>query len=65
MADEKKSDAGDAKTIRAKVIRARGINHGDVHHEKGAVIELEPGQFADWEAVGIVEAVSPRAKAEG
>lgn len=60
MADEKK-----AGLVKAKVIRARGVSHGDVHHEKGAIIELEPGQFADWESVGIVEAVSPKAKVEG
>lgn len=59
MADEKK-----AGLVKAKVIRERGVNHGDVHHEKGSVIELEPGQFADWESVGIVEAVSPKAKSD-
>lgn len=58
MADSK------TRTVKAKVIRPRGVNHDGAHHAKDAVIKIAQSQFDDWKAVGIVEAADSPAKAK-
>lgn len=47
--------------MKAKVLRS--FIHGDTIHDKGAIIDVRDGQFADWEAVGLVKAAPEQSEA--